>query len=162
MAKKSKKKKKDKDDPNSRVVARNRKANREFEILDKLECGIVLRGSEVKSIRDGKISISESFARVLDGEVWLFGIDISEYPQANVMNHDPKRKRKLLLHRKEIRKFAEVADQTGLTLIPLEVYLVRGRVKVTLAVARGRKIYDKRDKLKKQADTREIRGAMMK
>lgn len=162
MAKKSKKKKKGKDDPNSRVVARNRKAKREFEILDQLECGIVLHGSEVKSIRNGKISINEAFGRVLNGEVWLFGIDISEYPQANVMNHDPKRKRKLLLHRKEIRKFAEVADQTGLTLIPLEVYFVKGRVKVKLAVARGRKLHDKRDKLKKQADTREMRGAMMK
>jgi len=162
MAKKSKKKKKEKDDPNSRVVARNRKAKREFEILDQLECGIVLHGSEVKSIRNGKISINEAFGRVLNGEVWLFGIDISEYPQANVMNHDPKRKRKLLLHRKEIRKFAEVADQSGLTLIPLEVYFVKGRVKVKLAVARGRKLHDKRDKLKKQADTREMRGAMMK
>ena len=162
MARKSKKKKKEKVDSNSATVARNRKAKREYEILDELECGIVLYGSEVKSIRNGKVSISEAFGRVLNGEVWLFGIDISEYPQANVMNHDPKRKRKLLLHRREIRKFAEVADQTGLTLIPLSVYFVRGRVKVKMAIARGRKLYDKRDKLKKQTDTREMRGAMMK
>ena len=162
MAKKSKKKKPEKKDPNSAVVARNRKARREYDILDELECGIVLYGSEVKSIRNGKIAINESFARVLNGEVWMFGFDISEYPQANTMNHEPKRKRKLLLHRKEIRKFAEIADQTGLTLVPLEVYFLNGRVKVLLAIARGKKLYDKREKLKKQADTREIRGAMMK
>lgn len=162
MAKKSKKKKPEKADPNSGIVARNRKARHEFDIIDELECGIVLYGSEVKSIRNGKIAISESFARVLNGEVWMFGFDISEYPQASAMNHEPKRKRKLLLHRKEIRKFAEVADQTGLTLIPLEVYFVNGRVKVKLAIAKGKKVYDKREKLKKDADTREIRGAMMK
>lgn len=162
MAKKGKKKKKDKSDPNSAVVARNRKAKREYDILEELECGIVLYGSEVKSIRNGKISISEAFGRVVDGEVWLIGFDIAEYPQANVMNHDPKRKRKLLLHRREIRKFAEVGDQPGLTLIPLSVYFVKGRVKVVMAIARGKKLYDKREKLKKKADTREMRGAMMK
>ncbi len=128
--------------------------------MDELECGIVLRGSEVKSIRDNKISIEESYVRVEKGEVWLIGCDIAEYPQATYLNHDPRRERKLLMHRREVAKFAEAASQKGLTLVPLDVHLSRGLVKLTVAVARGRQLHDKREKLKKQADQREMRQAV--
>jgi SsrA-binding protein len=97
-----------------------------------------------------------------DGELWLVGSDIAEYPQANVMNHEPKRPRKLLLHKRELRKFAETADQQGFTLIPTAVFFKRGIVKVSVAVARGKKTHDKREKLKQQTDRREMRSAMMK
>lgn len=150
------------EDPNFRIVCRNRKARHRYEILDAMECGIALRGSEVKSIRNGKISIDEAYARVRDAEVWLIGCDIAEYPQATLLNHEPRRPRKLLLHRSEIRKFAEAAAQQGLTLVPLLVYFKRGIVKVELAVARGRKVYDKREKLKKKADRREMKKAALK
>jgi len=146
--------------PNSKTVCRNRKARHEFDILDELECGIVLTGSEVKSIRNGKISIDEAYARVRDGELWLVGCNIAEYPQATNQNHDPTRTRKLLLHKKELAKFAETATQKGLTLIPLAVYFKRGIVKVKIAVARGRKLHDKRDKLRKRSDRDEIRRAL--
>lgn len=150
------------EDPNERVVTRNRKARHKFDILDELECGVVLQGSEVKSIRNGKISIEESYARMRDGELWLIGCDIAEYPQANVMNHEPRRPRKLLLHKRELRKFAAAAEEDGLTLVPLAVRFARGIVKVTIAVAKGRKLHDKREKLKSQSDRREMRQAKMK
>jgi SsrA-binding protein len=156
-----KKKTAGKDDPNSRVVARNRRARHEYDILDELECGIALQGSEVKSLRSAKVSIEEAYARVRDGELWLIGCDIAEYPQATTLNHEPKRPRKLLVHKRELRKFAEAADDRGLTLIPLSVYFSRGRAKVKIALARGRKLYDKRQKLQKDADRREIRQALL-
>ncbi len=154
---KKKKKQKKKSDPNSATICTNRKAKREFEILSQLECGIELRGSEVKSIRAGNVSINEAYGRVEDGQVWLVNLDIGEYAEANVMNHEPKRKRRLLLHRREIRKFAESSAEKGLTLIPLSMYFTRGLVKVKLAVGRGRKTYDKRQKLRQKTDTREMR-----
>ncbi|HUG90063.1 MAG TPA: SsrA-binding protein SmpB [Planctomycetaceae bacterium] len=157
----SRKKPSGKDEPNSRIVARNRKARHEYDVLDELECGIVLQGSEVKSLRNGKISIEEAYARVRNGELWLIGCDIAEYPQATTLNHEPKRPRKLLVHKRELRKFAEAADDRGLTLIPLSVYFSKGRVKVNVALARGRKLHDKRDKLKREADRREIRQALL-
>ena len=160
MAGKKSKAKKQTDDPNSRTVTRNRRARHEYEILEELECGIVLTGSEVKSIRNNKVSIEEAYARVKDGEVWLFNADVAVYPQANVMNHEPRRVRKLLLNKREIRKFAETGSQTGLTLIPLAMYFTRGIVKVKLAIARGRKHHDKREKLKQDTDRREMRQAM--
>jgi len=160
MAGKKSKSKKSNDDPNSRTVARNRRARHEYEILDELECGIVLTGSEVKSIRNNKVSIEEAYARVQQGEVWLHNADIAVYPQANVMNHEPRRVRKLLLKAREIRKFAETGSQTGLTLIPLSLYFTRGIVKVKLAIAKGRKTHDKREKLKKDTDRREMQQAM--
>jgi SsrA-binding protein len=149
-------------DPNWKTVCRNRKAHHEYEIIEELECGIALRGSEVKSIRNGKISIDEAYARVRDGELWLIGCDIAEYPQATVMNHEPRRPRKLLLHKRELRKFAESAGERGLTLIPLAVYFKRGIAKVKIAIARGRKLYDKREKLKQKADRGEMRSAVLK
>ena len=119
------------------VVCSNRKARHRYDILDELECGVVLVGSEVKSIRDGKISIDEAYARLRDGELWLLGCNIAEYPQATVMNHDPLRPRKLLLRKRQLAKFAESATVRGLTLVPLVVYFSRGIVKIKIAVAKG-------------------------
>jgi SsrA-binding protein len=153
----TKKKKTKQHDPNSRTVCRNRKARYQYDILDELECGIALRGSEVKSARNGKISIDEAYARIRDGELWLIGCDIAEYPQATVMNHEPGRPRKLLLHKRELHKFAESAEHQGLTLIPLSVYFSRGMVKVKIAIARGRKLHDKREKLRQKEDRRDMR-----
>jgi len=144
------------DNPNDRSICTNRRARFEYEIIDQLECGIVLRGSEVKSLRDGKVSLEEAYARVTDGELWLVGCDIAQYPQANLMNHEPRRTRKLLLHSRELRKFAESAEFKGLTLIPLAMYFTRGIVKVKIAVGRGKKLHDKREKLKKDTANREI------
>ncbi|MCA9111195.1 MAG: SsrA-binding protein SmpB [Planctomycetaceae bacterium] len=160
MAGKKSKTKKVVEDPNSRVVCRNRRARHNYEILDELQCGIELRGSEVKSIRNNKVSLEEAYARVTDGQVWLHGCDIAVYPQANVMNHEPRRVRKLLLKRSEIRKFAEGGTQQGLTLIPMKMYFNRGLVKVSLAIARGRKQHDKRQKLKQADDRRAMQAAM--
>jgi SsrA-binding protein len=144
-----------------RVVAENRKAKFRFEILDSLECGIVLVGSEVKSLREGKLSLDEAYARVKDNEVWLIGADIAEYKQATIWNHLPKRPRKLLLKREEIRKFADLAHEKGLTLVPLAVYLTgRGLVKVRLGLCRGKKLFDKRETLKKADAKRDMDRAM--
>ena len=156
-----KKSKANADDANSKTVCRNRKARHQYDILDQLDCGLVLQGSEVKSIRNGKISIDEAYVRLKDGELWLVGCNIAEYPQATVMNHEPLRQRKLLLHRKQIRKFAESASQKGLTLIPLSVYFSRGNVKVNLAIGRGRKLHDKREKMKKKAAKQDIRRELL-
>jgi len=144
----------------SRVVCRNRRAKHEYDLSQSMECGVVLHGSEVKSVRNNKISIEEAWVRVDEGEVWLVGCDIAEYPQATYLNHDPKRQRKLLLHRSEIRKFAEVASQKGLALVPLDVHLVRGIVKVSIAVGKGLKHHDKRQKLKENDANREMRQAI--
>jgi SsrA-binding protein len=119
---------------------------------------VILVGSEVKSIRANKISIEEAYVKVKDGKVWLLNCDIAEYPQATYMNHDPRRSRQLLMHRREVRKFAEAAAEKGLTIIPLDVHFQRGLVKLTIAV--GRKLHDKREKLKTKADQREIQQAL--
>lgn len=161
-SKKSKKQKKPKEDPNSRTVCRNRKATHDYLIEDTIDCGIQLAGSEVKSIRDNKISIDEAFARVENGEVWLYNVDIAEYPQASYLNHERRRKRKLLMKKREIHKFAEVATQSGMTLVPMSVYFDRGWVKVKLAAAKGRKQYDHRDRIKKDQDRRAMREAVSK
>lgn len=144
----------------SRVVCRNRRAKHDYELLEQLECGIALRGSEVKSIRNNKIAIEDAYVRVENGEIWLIGADIAEYPQATYLNHDPKRQRKLLLHRREMDKLARSSEQKGLTLVPVDIHLTRGFVKVTVAIARGQKEYDKREKIRKQADQHEIRQAI--
>ncbi|HUQ68091.1 MAG TPA: SsrA-binding protein SmpB [Planctomycetaceae bacterium] len=148
------------EDPNARVVCRNRRARHEYDLLEELECGVALLGSEVKSIRANKISIEEAYVRVKDREVWLLNCDIAEYPQATYMNHDPRRARKLLLRRSEVRKFAEAAAQKGLTIIPLDVHLSRGLVKLNVAVARGRKLHDKREKLKQRTAQQEMQQAV--
>ncbi len=143
-----------------RVVATNRKARHEYEVLETLEAGIVLRGPEVKSVRDGKIGFQDAFARVDGGEVWLHSLHINPYEQANRYNQDPLRTRKLLLHSHEIRRLVGKVEEKGLTLIPLEIYFVRGHAKVLLGLARGRKLHDKREKLKRQTQEREARRAM--
>jgi SsrA-binding protein len=143
-------------------IARNKRAYHEYHILDKLECGIVLTGTEVKSLREGSCSLEDAYAKVEDGEVWLIGSDIPEYSMGNRLNHKPKRNRKLLLHRSEIGKFAGKASQRGFTLVPLRLYFKNGRAKVELAVARGKQLYDKRQDLKKSDADREIRRAMAK
>jgi SsrA-binding protein len=148
------------DDDLSRTVCRNRRARHEYDLLQQLECGIVLRGSEVKSIRANKVSIEEAYVRFKDGELWLHNCDIAEYPQATYMNHDPRRVRKLLLHRREVRKFGEAAAIKGLTMIPLDVHFQRGLVKLTIAVAKGRKLHDKREKLKEQSARQEMQRAI--
>lgn len=142
------------------MVAQNRRARHEYEIIETLECGVVLVGSEVKSLRNGKVSLEEAYGRVKGEEVWLIGCDIPEYVQANRFNHDPRRPRKLLMHRREIHKFASKAYEQGLTLVPLKLYFKKGRAKVLMAVCRGRKLHDKREKLKKDSVRRDIERAM--
>jgi len=156
------KKKKDKldVDKNERVIAQNRKARHDYHVLETLECGIVLTGSEVKSLRNGLLSLEEAYGRVERGEVWLVGCDIQEYSHAHQLNHVPKRRRKLLLHRREIRKFASQAFENNLTLVPLKMYFKRGRAKVLLGICRGKKQYDKRESLKKKVMQRDIDRAL--
>ncbi|RIK76049.1 MAG: SsrA-binding protein [Planctomycetota bacterium] len=160
MAKKKPDKAVDREHDNERLVSQNRRARFEYEVLDTLECGIVLVGSEVKSIRGGKTSIEEAYGRVKDDELWLVGCDIPEYPQASLLNHEPKRARKLLLHRREIRKFADRAKEQGLTLIPLKMYFSKGRIKVLMGLCRGKKKHDKREAIKKREGQRDIGRAM--
>ncbi len=148
------------DTGHERVVAENRKARHDYEILETLECGIALVGSEVKSLRAGRMSLDEAYGRVEGNEVWLLGCDIPEYEKANQLNHKPKRQRKLLLHRREIHKFAGMAFEKGLTLVPLKMYFKNGRVKVLMGIGRGRKTHDKRQKLKADTARREIESAL--
>ena len=141
-------------------VCRNRRAFHEYEVLDRLECGVVLTGTEVKSLRDGQASLEEAYGRIDGNEVWLIGSDIPEYAMGNRMNHKPKRPRKLLLHRREIARFAGKAAQKGFTLVPLRLYFKNGRAKVELAVCRGKMMHDKRQAQKKADAQKEIRRAM--
>jgi SsrA-binding protein len=143
-----------------RDVCRNRRALHDYEILDRLECGLVLTGTEVKSLRDGQAMLEDAYARIDGGEVWLIGSEIPEYSFGNRMNHKPKRPRKLLLHRREIARFAGKASQKGFTLVPLRLYFKNGRAKVELGVAKGKQQHDKRESLKKKDADREIKRAM--
>jgi SsrA-binding protein len=154
------KEKEKKDEANERLVAQNRRARHEYEVLDTVECGIVLVGSEVKTLRSGKVMLDDAYASVNKGEVWLVGCEIPEYVQANQFNHEPKRKRKLLLHRREIQKFASRAFEKGLTLVPLKLYFKRGKAKILLGICKGRQLHDKREKLKKETMNRDIQRAM--
>jgi SsrA-binding protein len=141
-------------------VARNPKATHDYHILETWESGIVLTGTEVKSLRGGKASIKEAYARVRNGEVFLEGMNITPYEQGNRYNHDPVRSRKLLMHRREIEKLIGAVEQRGLTLVPLELYFKNGKVKVALALGRGKKQYDKREDLKRRAAERETARAV--
>jgi SsrA-binding protein len=136
-------------------VARNPKATHDYHILETWESGIVLTGTEVKSLRNGKASIKEAYARVRNGEVFLEGMNITPYEQGNRYNHDPVRTRKLLLHRREIEKLIGAVEQQGLTLVPLELYFKHGRAKIVLALGRGKKLHDKREALKRRVSERE-------
>lgn len=139
-----------------KVVVRNRKARHEFEVLETWEAGLVLQGTEVKALRDGRANLQDAFARVSGSEVWLHNLHISPYEPGNRFNHDPLRTRKLLLHRREIRRLIGQVEQKGLTLIPLELYFRRGMAKVTLALARGKKMHDKRETMKRRDAEREM------
>ena len=143
------------------TISENRKAKHRFEILEKLECGIVLLGSEVKSLREHKVSIDEAYVRVRDHELWLVGADIAEYKQATLWNHDPKRSRKLLVQKKQLTKLSVRANEKGLTLIPLRIFFSsRGLVKLSVGVCRGKKLHDKRETLKADDARRSIDRAM--
>ncbi len=143
-----------------RVVLRNRKARHEYEIVETFEAGLVLRGPEVKSLREGKASFQDAFARVDGGEVWLHSLYIAPYEPASRENDEPTRTRKLLLKTPEIRRLAGKLDSKGLTLVPLDLYFRRGYAKTTLAVARGKKLHDKREKLKRKTQEMEARRAV--
>ena len=146
-------------DSERKLIASNRKARFDYEILDSFEAGIALLGPEVKSLRAGKASIAEAYASHHREELFLREMHIPEYTHAGYAPHDPKRVRKLLLHRREINKLAEAVEQKGLTIVPLQVYFKKGRAKVELALVRGRKLHDKREKMKGEADRREARSA---
>jgi len=141
-------------------IARNPKATHDYHILETWEAGIVLSGTEVKALRGRKASIKEGFARVDRGEVFLEGVNITPYEQGNRYNHEPVRARKLLLHKREIQRMIGAVEQKGLTLVPLELYFKRGRAKVALALARGKKSYDKREDAKRRIAEREVARAV--
>jgi SsrA-binding protein len=141
-------------------IARNRRARHDYQILDTWEAGIVLTGSEVKSLREGKANISDAYGIVNNGEVHLLNLHISPYEKASHFNHEPTRTRKLLLHRREIRKMIGAVERQGLTLVPLELYFKKGMVKVALGLGRGKKLYDKRADEKKRDDDREMQRAV--
>jgi SsrA-binding protein len=139
-----------------KIVASNRRARHEYFILETIEAGIVLQGSEIKSIRAGQISLAEAYVRIDGQEAWLEDAHVAPYEQASIYNHEPRRSRKLLLHSSEIRKLFNTVRQKGVTIIPLTVYLKNGRAKVVIAVAKGKKLYDKRAEIAKRDTQREI------
>ena len=159
MAKNKKTKKED--DGIERVVSENRKARHDYDVLESLECGIEVVGSEVKSLRCGTVSLAECYARVKKNEVFLVNCDIPEYIDANRFNHKRKRDRKLLLHRREIERFAKRALEKGLTLVPLKLYFKNGRAKLLVGLCRGKQNYDKRQALKKADVERGLRQMKM-
>lgn len=136
---------------------KNKKAYHDYAIMDTIEAGLVLKGTEIKSIRLGKVNLKDSFAILKKGEVFILGMHISEYDKGNIFNHDETRTRKCLLHKKEINKLEQKIKLDGFSLIPLKLYLVRGKAKVLLGVGKGRKNYDKREMIKKRDNEREIR-----
>ena len=139
-----------------RVIAQNRKAWHDYFVEEKMECGVALFGTEVKSVRLDKVNLKESWAQVRKGEVWVEGMHISPYEQGNIFNRDPMRGKKLLLHKSEIRKLDALVMRQGYTLIPLELYLKDGRVKLELGICRGKQMHDKRDAMAKRDSDREI------
>lgn len=141
-------------------VCVNRKARHDYFIEETYEAGLVLRGSEVKSLRDGKANLKDSYARILKGEAFLLNAHISPYPAANQFNHEPDRTRKLLLHKKEVRRLAGRVKERGLTLIPLRLYFKDGKAKVELGLARGKKLYDKRETLRRKVAQREVERSL--
>ena len=137
-------------------IVQNKKARFEYEILDTIEAGIVLKGTEVKSVRLKKVNIQDAYARIKDGEAFLYGMNISAYESGNIFNHDPLRVRKLLLHKQEIKRLTGKQQEKGLTLVPLKVYWKNGKVKVLLGLAKGKTLYDKRHDIKKRDSDREL------
>ena len=139
-----------------KLIAQNKKARHDYSILDTYECGIALMGTEVKSLRAGRASLIDGFAMIENGELWMHGVHIPEYTEGTWTNHTPRRKRKLLVHREEIRKILAKTKDSGITLVPLQLYFKDGRAKVEIAVAKGKKAHDKRDTLLEQQANREI------
>lgn len=151
---------KDKDTP--RRVADNRKARYEYEILEELECGLALTGTEVKALRTGESSIAESFAMIRRGELFLVNAHIPEYRQGNVHNHEPRRERKLLVHRKELAAWEAKVKEKGITMVPLALYFVGQRIKLRLGLCRGKKLHDKREAVREREDKREMARALQR
>lgn len=150
------KKPKTKDAP----LAQNKKARHDYQILETIEAGLVLTGTEIKSVRERRINLKDGFAQIHNGEAWLMNVHISEYTQGNRFNHDPLRARKLLLHKKEIQKLTGQISEKGITIVPLKVYLKHGFAKVLLGIAKGKHDYDKRETIKKRDQEREIRRTL--
>lgn len=140
----------------SKKIAENKKARFNYFVEDSVECGVVLEGTEVKSVKGGNISFSDSFAEIINGEIWLKNFHISEYAFSSVFNHNPDRPKKLLLHREQIKRLVRKTDEKGYTLIPLDVYLKNGRVKISLGVCKGKKLFDKRETIKSRDIERDI------
>ncbi|MCP2730788.1 SsrA-binding protein SmpB [Limnofasciculus baicalensis] len=144
-----------------KVISDNREVRFRYEILETYEAGIELKGTEVKSIREGKVNLRDGYALIRDGQAWLLNVHISPYQKsADYFNHDPRRTRRLLLHKQEIRKLIGKVEQQGLTLVPLKMYFKKGFVKITIALGKGKKIHDKRETIKKREDQREMSRAM--
>lgn len=141
-------------------IAENRKAFHDYHVLETFEAGLVLLGTEVKAIREGRVNLRDSFARVEDGEVFLYNVNISPYSHRGYVDHEPLRRRKLLLHKQEIRKLIGKTVERGMTLVPLRLYFKDGRVKVAVSLAKGKKDYDKRETIKKRETDRETRAAV--
>ena len=141
-------------------IAENRKAYHDFHLLESFEAGLVLLGTEVKAIREGRVNLRDSFARVEDGEVYLYNVNISPYSHRGYADHEPLRRRKLLLHRDEIRKLIGKTVEKGMTLVPVRLYFKNGRVKVAVSLAKGKKEYDKRETIKRRETDRETRAAI--
>jgi SsrA-binding protein len=150
------KKKKSIDKNPNRVVCQNKKAYFDFEVIEKLEAGMVLKGTEVKSLREGRANLKDSYARIKKGEVYLHGLHISPYPNASYNNHEPERVRKLLLHAREIKRLLGKTQEKGFSLVPLKIYFRQGKAKVELALARGKKLYDKRESIKRKQEARDM------
>ncbi|MSQ33265.1 MAG: SsrA-binding protein SmpB [Dehalococcoidia bacterium] len=148
--------------PAIKVIAENRKAHFDYHLDQRIEAGLSLTGTEIKAVREGRANLREGYARIAGGEAWLFNVNIALYSQGGRYNHDPVRPRKLLLHRKEIALLAGRVSEKGYTLIPLRLYLKRGRAKVEIALARGKKSYDKRETMAKQDAQREMARALRK
>ena len=142
---------------NIKIIVRNRKAHFEYTIVQSFEAGIVLQGTEVKSLRAGKCNLTDGFVEIINGEAWLKSVHISEYSQGNINNHDPFRDRKLLLNAIEIKKLTQRVKEKGYTIVPLSLYLKNGKVKVVIALAKGKKLYDKREAIAKKDIERESR-----
>ncbi len=141
-------------------MARNRKARHDYHILDTWEVGLVLTGTEIKSIRAGKVSLKGAYGVIRRGEIWLAGLNIAAYESGGYVNHDPVRPRKLLIHRNEMRRLVGALERKGLTLIPLDLHLTKGWAKVTLALAQGKRLHDKREDLKRRTAERDVARAM--
>ena len=146
--------------PKKRLIAQNRKARFEFEVLDTLECGIALQGTEVKSLRKGECTLGEAYASIRNGELWLINCHIPEYAQGNIHNHVPARDRKLLAHKKEIAGWFAKVKEKGMTIVPLALYFIGSRIKLELALCKGKKLYDKRETERKKEADREATAAI--